>query len=260
MMRFRDIFGGMRRLLGAGAMTLALCGTVGACSGGGDGKAHEHNEFESDTAYRELLRPAVETPVTPSGPIDTITVYSIPTHIVPGRLQEIFRDSNRLHIASGMEVGITPLDGVKGYYEPHHNVVTITTCDDYLIEPLTHSMPFLVPRAAQLLHHIGRAFHDTVKARGGKEYRIKVTSLLRSPQSVSRLRRVNRAAVDTSSHLFGTTFDISWTKFDCRDSSHIVSLEDLKNVLAEVIYAEREKGHLYAIYERKRGCFHITTR
>jgi hypothetical protein len=36
--------------------------------------------------------------------------------------------------------------------------------------------------------------------------------------------------------------------------------EDLKNLLAEVIYAVREEGKCYVKYERKSGCFHITTR
>ena len=121
-------------------------------------------------------------------------------------------------------------------------------------------MPYLVPKAAKLLGDIGKAFRDTVKARGGKEYRIKVTSLMRSSYSVSRLKRRNRAATENSCHLYGTTFDISWTNFDCRDSSYVVSLEDLKNILAEVVYDKREQGRCYAIFERKRGCFHITAR
>jgi len=121
-------------------------------------------------------------------------------------------------------------------------------------------MPYLVPRATQLLKDIGRAFQDTVRARGGGEYRIKVTSLLRTEYSVSHLRRRNRNASEQSCHRYGTTFDVSWTKFDCLDTTRIASLEDLKNILAEIVEHNRQKGRCYAIYERRQGCFHITVR
>ena len=59
---------------------------------------------------------------------------------------------------------------------------------------------------------------------------------------------------------YGTTFDISWVKFDCLDPSMVISLEDLKNILAEVVQDFRKRGRCYAIFERKSGCLHITVR
>ena len=136
----------------------------------------------------------------------------------------------------------------------------IYSCDEFVVDSLWMSMPYLVPRAAQLLKDIGRTFQDTVRNRGGGDYRIKVTSLLRTEYSVSKLRRRNRNASDSSCHRFATTFDISWTKFDCLDTTQLVSLEDLKNILAEIIQQKREQGRCYAIYERRQGCFHVTVR
>lgn len=250
--------GGLHNILLAASCTLAITATMGACSGSSAESEEETNEFVRDTAYASLLVPEQETKIV-SGPVDS-TVHSLPVHVPPGRLAEVFRDTNALQLTAARAVGLEPLHGITGAYDTRHNVVKITTCDDYLVDNLSYSMPFLVPRAAKLLHDIGRAFRDTIKARGGKEYRIKVTSLMRSNYSVSRLKRRNRAATDSSCHLYGTTFDISWTKFDCRDSSYIVSLEDLKNILAEIVNDKREQGRCYAIYERKRGCFHITVR
>ena len=40
----------------------------------------------------------------------------------------------------------------------------------------------------------------------------------------------------------------------------VVSLEDLKNILAEVVQDFRQRGRCYAIFERKSGCLHITVR
>ena len=124
----------------------------------------------------------------------------------------------------------------------------------------TASVPYLVPKAAQLLKEIGYAFQDTIRKRGGKEYRIKVTSVTRTDFSVSKLMKRNRAATENSCHRYGTTFDISWVKFDCLDPSMVISLEDLKNILAEVVQDFRRQGRCYAIFERKSGCLHITVR
>ena len=219
----------------------------------------EPDTILADTVYHFLLDTPTVTPVK-SGPYNSF-VYNIPTYIVPGRLNEIFLDSNYHHVKEGEAIGIKPIDGLRGAYDTRRNIVRIFSCDDYLVDSMmTYSAPYLVPQAAVLLRDIAHEFHDTVKARGGKDYRIKVTSLMRTNQSVSRLKRFNRAATDQSSHRYGTSFDISWVKFDSRDTSHIVSLEDLKNVLAEIVYAKRQQGRCYAIFEKRQGCFHITVR
>lgn len=244
----------MRQLLFVAIAGVIVMSLVCACSGS-DGS---QETVVNDTVYRRLLVSCGETPMQP-GEWDG-EVHSLPVHVPPGRLAELFRDTNDLQLTAARAIGIKPLNGLSGVYNDRPLVVKINTCDDYLIGDLTYSMPYLVPQAATLLHDIGRAFRDTVKARGGKEYRIKVTSLMRSTYSVSRLKRRNRAATDNSCHLYGTTFDVSWTNFDCRDSSYVVSLEDLKNILAEIVWEKREQGRCYAIFERKRGCFHITAR
>ena len=193
-----------------------------------------------------------------SGPVDT-TVHSMVTHIVPGRLMDIFCDTNDLQLQAAQKHGIRPIEGVNAY-ALSRPLVKLNTCDAYAVDTMWYSLPYLVPRAQHLLHDIGKAFADTVKARGGKEYRIFVTSALRTEYSVRRLKRRNRAATEQSCHRFGTTFDVSWTRFDCRDSSYVISLEDLKNILAEIVYDKRQQGRCYAMFERKQGCFHITVR
>ncbi|MBR5102396.1 MAG: hypothetical protein IK092_04670 [Muribaculaceae bacterium] len=212
--------------------------------------------LEGDTTYSHNNYPehAVAT-VTD----DTVPVYRIKTYM-QGKLRTVFNDSNAIQLVAAQQNGFRPIETLRDAYNIDKPIVKVTTCDEYLIDTLTHSMPYLVPKAEKLLREIGRAFSDTIRARGGKDYRIKVTSLTRSNYSVKALKRRNRAATDESCHLYGTTFDISWAHFDCLDTSFVVSLEDLKNILGEVILAFRDKGRCYAIYEHKRGCFHITVR
>ncbi len=187
-------------------------------------------------------------------------VFRMETRIVPGRLRAIFNDSNHVQLVAANQNGIKPITSLALAYRQNVPLVKMTTTNIYYVDSMRNAMPYLVPKAATLLRDIGQAFHDTIIARGGKDYRIRVTSMLRSEWSVSKLQRRNRVAVEQSCHLYGTTFDISWVKFDCLDPSYQISLESLKNILAEIIYNFREQGRCYAIFEGRQGCFHITVR
>ena len=173
----------------------------------------------------------------------------------------VFNDSNYLHIAEAEAIGVRPITSLGGAWTAGARLERVITCEDYYIDDLTHSMPYLVPEAKELLGTIGRAFRDSLAARGGGDYRVKVTSVLRTPRLVKRLRRRNRNAVDTSAHLYGTTFDISYAQFICNRAGGVYrTQEDLKNLLGEVIWAQRDLGRCYVKYERKQACFHITAR
>ncbi|MDE7125015.1 MAG: hypothetical protein K2O12_00840, partial [Muribaculaceae bacterium] len=107
---------------------------------------------------------------------------------------------------------------------------------------------------------IGRAFNDSLRARGGGEYRMRLTSVLRTRATVKKLRRVNRNAIDASAHQYATTFDIAYNKFICDGTNHPRTAVDLKNLLAEIIEDMRLAGRCYVKYEYKQACFHITVR
>ena len=139
-------------------------------------------------------------------------------------------------------------------------LVKLHTCKLYYVATMKDSAPYLVPKAANLLKQIATAFADTIVARGGKAYRLRVTSMLRTDYSVAQLQQRNRNATSQSCHRYGTTFDISWSKFDCMDPSYQISQESLKNILAEIIYDFRSRGKCYAIFETRQGCFHVTVR
>ena len=178
-----------------------------------------------------------------------------------GPLKRVFNDSNYLHLEAAAAIGIEPLHESLEILNIRRPLVPVRSCRDFYLDDLTHSFAYLVPEADDLLHEIGRRFNDSLAARGGGAYRIKVTSVLRTPASVRKLRRVNRNATEESSHMRDTTFDISYSKFICdnADQPHR-TFEDLKNLLAEVLYDLRAQGRCYVKYEVKQSCFHITAR
>lgn len=179
---------------------------------------------------------------------------------VGGTLAQVFNDSNHLHLEVAKELGIKPMTNISDVWSRGHKLVKITSCPEYFVEKLTHSVPFLVPEAKELLTEIGSSFNDSLEARGGGDYRIKVTSVTRTPVSVTNLKRSNINASDNSAHQYGTTFDISYAKFICDTPDTPRTQEDLKNLLAEVLKEQQDLGHCYVKYERKQGCFHITLR
>ena len=175
-----------------------------------------------------------------------------------GPLREVFNDSNKYHYAVAERIGIAPIASLSEAYYTRKPVVRVESCQWYEIDTLKHSMPYLVPEAAQLLETIGRNFIDSLRSRGAGGYRVLVTSLLRTPYTVKRLRRVNRNATDSSTHQFATTFDISYRRFHCLDSTKTLREEDLKNLLGEVLYDLRRQERCLVKFERHSPCFHIT--
>ncbi len=207
------------------------------------------DQLESDSVSA-FDNPILEMP-DPNTPLKTKRV---------GRLDEIFNDSNFVHYAEAERIGIEPLTDTRSHLATRRPLVKITSCQDFYVEPLTYSRPYMIPQGAAMVHEIGRRFNDSLAARSGARYRLKVTSVLRTPESVRRLRRANRNAIDSSVHQLGTTVDISYARFVADDTKITHSAEELKGLLAEVLYAMRQEGKCWVKCEIKQPCFHITVR
>lgn len=174
-------------------------------------------------------------------------------------LARLFNDINEEHLKYARAVGIRPVSCVAEAWHNTGDMVEVRSDSTMFIDELTHSYPYLTRGAAGLLHDIGHRFRDSLRARGGGEYRLKVTSLLRTDATVGKLRRVNRNATFESAHRYGTTFDISYSKFICDDSRATRrTFEDLKNLLAEIIYDLRRENRCLVKYEYRQACFHVT--
>ena len=176
-----------------------------------------------------------------------------------------FGDLNEAHLNVAQAIGITPIASRKEAEHMKEKLQHIETNDLYVVDSLTHSIPYLIKGAAQLLDTIGTNFLDSLTAKGLNPNKIIVTSVLRTEDDVKRLRRRNGNASVNSAHFYGTTFDVSWTRFkkvEDEDGRPLqdVSSDTLKLVLSEVLRDLRKADKCYIKYELKQGCFHITTR
>lgn len=176
-----------------------------------------------------------------------------------------FNDLNNVQLVAAKKNGIRPLASREEAVELGGRLVEIKECEWYDVDSLTHSIPFLVPKASELLDTLGAVFLDSLDCKGLNPNKIIVTSVLRTQRDVKRLRRSNSNASSNSCHAYGTTFDVSWKRFrkvedpDGRPMQD-VSADTLKLVLSEVLRDLKKDGKCYVKYELRQGCFHITAR
>lgn len=183
---------------------------------------------------------------------------------------DCFPDIQDVQIIAAQKNGIRPArsrDDVKRLVSKH-KLVNISHSPYYVVDNLSHSMPFLVPKAQHLLNTISINFIDSLISKGMKPYLPVISSVLRSTEDVKKLQRGNRNATTNSCHCYGTTIDIAYHRFIPLDASieelsskDMIRWDDnLKFVLGEVLNDLRAQGKCYVKYERKQACFHLTVR
>ncbi len=178
---------------------------------------------------------------------------------------EYFCDMNDVQLSTAKRLGIDLIADREEAQQHKEKLVFINDNPFYRVEHLSHSIPYLVPRAARLLNEISRNFVDSLQCKGLPFYKLIITSVLRTQKDVERLRRINGNASENSCHRYATTFDICYNSFyrviDPEDKSKRQVWDGrLRDVLAEVLRDLREQGICYVRYEAHQACFHITAR
>ncbi|MGN1376172.1 MAG: DUF5715 family protein [Prevotella sp.] len=183
---------------------------------------------------------------------------------VPG-FSKTFPDNNDVQLIAAGKHGVKPVEDRADAEKRKKELVYVGACPYFYVDRLHNSIPYLVPRAANLLNDIGRAYYDSLQIKGIPLHQIIVTSVLRSRDDIRRLRGHNGNATENSCHLYGTTFDVCYNRYKTVSDPdgaqrRAVRNDTLKWVLSEVLRDMRESGRCYVKYEVKQGCFHITVR
>lgn len=180
-----------------------------------------------------------------------------------GNYNREFNDLHTLHMAAAIQNGIEPMETRADTAKYKQKLMRLPDeLELYKTYQLTHSAPFLVESATQLLMDICANFRDSLYQKQLPIYKLYVTSVTRTKEDVRKLTRRNYNALENSAHCYGTTFDISWKRFENldRDTIHGVPPERLKLVLAQVLFDLKHQERCYIKHERKQACFHITVR
>ena len=177
-----------------------------------------------------------------------------------------FNDDNNAHLAAGQKYGIQPLASRDKLDSSIINKLEkVESSKVYRVDSLTHSVPYLTPGAYDLLNTLATKFQSKLQKQGFTQYKFIVTSMLRTEDDVKRLMKVNRNATKQSSHMYATTFDITYSRFEKVDSKpdftgKDASYKDIINILGESLKELRDDNKCYAIIERGQPCYHITVR
>ncbi len=186
-------------------------------------------------------------------------ILSVPSY------RDAFPDGNSVQLVAAQRLGVKPVANRQDAENRKDELVFIGASPYYKVDRLYQSIPYLVPRAAILLEDIGRAYFDSLYVKGVPLHRFIVTSVLRTQADVLKLRRFNGNATENSCHLYGTTIDICYNRFETVSdpdgpAGWAVRNDTLKWVLTEVLRDMRQSGRCYIKYEVKQGCYHLTVR
>ena len=244
-----------RYLLGFTGVVLLLAGVRVAFP-----QVAESNADVSSETVVASAKPIEQSDVKPIGHISKKhRIFSVPN------FKACFPDTQAVQLTAAMKYGVKRVKDREDAENRKNELVYVGANPYYHIDPLYSSIPYLVPRAAVLLQDIGQAFFDSLYVKGIPLHRPIVTSVLRSEADVVKLRRHNGNATENSCHLYGTTFDICYNRYETvvnpnGPARRPVRNDSLKYVLSEVLRDMREQGRCYIKYEVKQGCFHMTVR
>ena len=179
-------------------------------------------------------------------------ILSVPNY------QTAFPDTNSVQLSAASKWGVSPVKNREDAEARKRELVYIGSNPYYHVDPLYSSIPYLVPRAAVLLQDIGQSFYDSLYNKGVPLHKFIVTSVLRSQEDVTKLRRRNGNATENSCHLYGTTFDICYNRYKTVEDPEgphrrQVRNDTLKWVLSEVLRDMRQQNRCYIKYEVKQG-------
>ena len=174
---------------------------------------------------------------------------------------KLFNDLNDIQLIAARANGTPHTLTLEELEVGKYGLKRIETNELYKVDPLTHSAPYLVPKAKDFLDELGEAFQDSLYNRGyDRRHRFIVTSVYRTENHIKRLRRSgNVNASQNSCHQYGTTIDITYVRFD-KPEEHCANDPKLLQLLMQTVYDMHQSGRCYVKYEVKQACFHITAR
>ena len=130
-------------------------------------------------------------------------------------------------------------------------LVQVQDGEGVVISRLYYSRSVLTKHANDVLREIGKDFFEASKGNC-----ILVTSLTRTAAAQKRLRKNNRNATRVSTHSYGVSFDISYTRFNetpCRKNK-------FWKIMDNTLHKFQKEKKIYVVREKLQRCYHVTVR
>lgn len=177
---------------------------------------------------------------------------SIPLEEVDITVAKKITYNDHLHEAESFDIPLILNDEQMDSLVLANHLVTVPEeGEGYKIQKLTHSKAYLNETSYLILKEISSIFYKET----GVE--LSISSLTRTLENQNKLRRVNsNAAKGDSSHNYGASFDISYSKYGDKNGRNYANEKLLQSILEDFA----ADGKIYFIKERRQPCFHITVR
>lgn len=196
--------------------------------------------------------------------IDYVSVPVLSTE----EMRAIHIYANDKHLEEAVQSKIkTPIKDKETFYNNEedfcdkYNLKKIENNKLYNVARLSHSIPYVNKKTENFLELLGERMEDSFKEKGLDHYRFVLTSVLRTKKDQQQLQKLNiNATPNVTSHYFGTTFDISQTRFVAEKSNETVYSYRLRNILARELIRLQEEDKCYVLIENREKCFHITVK
>lgn len=219
---------------------------------------------------------------------DSVEQLLLPTPLLtPAQEAALRRSSNAQQLARARALGVRVQDStvLQRLVSDGRLVLLPDTTPLWVLRDLTHSLPYVTPATRALLDRIAGNFQAQLAERGLPQYRLEVTSVLRTPASQAELRESNvNAASGVSTHEYGTTLDVGYDGYtapavlpsiDLPADSALAALarraaalaleraaarksRELQMILGSVLRDMQDAGLLLVTLERQQPVYHLT--
>jgi hypothetical protein len=205
----------MRRM----AAYCIVAGFLVGCRGDDGGAGADRTDVaDAGDAHEAVTQEALQARASLDGRLAEIEtqVQRLPGLVASIR-QDMRRHLNAAHVAAARRNGVGPVRDsthLAALVGRGDLVQLPDSTDWWVLRELDRSVPYVTPGTQAALEEIGRLFHARLDTHGLPPFRLDITSVLRTSQQQSALRRRNpNASATTSSHEFGTTLDIAYLSF-----------------------------------------------
>ncbi len=187
-------------------------------------------------------------------------------YLTKTELRNLRKNKNKTHLEAAHKSPLREPIKDKDYFYEHQKDICkkadleeIKTNKQYCVARLIYSIPYLNEEAVEFLDLLSKRMEASFAEKEVMYYRFVLTSVLRTEKDQRILQKVNvNATPSETSHYFGTTFDISQTRFLLGNSDESVYSYRLRNVLARELLKLQEEGKCYVVLESREKCFHVT--
>jgi len=168
-----------------------------------------------------------------------------------------FNERNSIHILASKKSSLhSPIKkeiGIKKYLK-NKSLIPLKDGEGYIIDKMPYSYPFLTAKTISFIEALGMEFKTACELSHLPCRPFIITSALRTKETVNKLQSINPNAIKGSTHLYGCTFDIAWSRFGYGNDPD----QEMLDLLIPCLKNMQNKGKCRIKFERNQACFHIT--